>query len=111
TALQQRLELAAESFLQLGALGLRATRGLGSFVCQELPYDDALGEKLCACGFRLERRAIASEGVDGVAREIGALVKGTRKECGWKIDAKNGTAVPSPFGSSIKPRQTSAVHF
>lgn len=34
-AIQQKLELAIEAFLQLGSLGLRGTRGCGAFFCQE----------------------------------------------------------------------------
>jgi CRISPR type III-B/RAMP module RAMP protein Cmr1 len=110
--LQARLDLAVRCFLQLGTIGLRATRGLGSFVCHEQPFTDAIVSEIRECGFRAELRDEPPVSYDEIAKLIGRLVKGTRKSSGWKIDtmSKRPISTPSPFGSS-SPRQTSAVYF
>jgi CRISPR type III-B/RAMP module RAMP protein Cmr1 len=86
-----------KAFLMLGSFGLRATRGLGTFTCAEVPFDAHI---LDGSGFQLEVRDISGN----FASEIGSLVKGTRRA----LDMKSTS--PSPFGSS-SPRQTSAVWF
>jgi len=108
--LQDQLDLTVESFLQLGAIGLRVTRGLGSFLCHEIPFKNTLSKELQSRGFRIEHRPNTFNSVGQLAKEIGSLVKGTRKSNGWKIDSARGSAIPSPFGSS-SPRQASAVYF
>lgn len=111
-ALQHRLDLTIRCFLQLGAIGLRSTRGLGAFVCHEQPFSEATLQQLQESHFRTELRPHPLSSVDQVAREIGSLVKGTRKANGWKIDSISNRKIstPSPFGTSA-PRQTSAVYF
>jgi len=102
--LQSQLDLALRCFLQLGAIGLRATRGLGAFTCLEIPFQPATLETLKSKGFFCEQRAVSLADTAAIAREIGGLVKGTRKATG--MSAKQS----SPFGSS-NPRQTSAIYF
>ncbi len=111
TDLQDRLDLALRAFLQLGGLGLRVTRGLGAVVCHESPFDSSILAKIQEAGFRTEHRS-APLSETQIIKEIGALVKGTRKASGWKIDTMSNRPVstPSPFGTS-DPRQTSAVYF
>lgn len=106
--LQQQLDNAKHCFLELGSLGLRATRGLGSFVCKERPLSQATLDLLTAGGFLHEIRDASFASHDLIAKEIGKLVKGTRKVEGWTINDKKST--PSPLGTS-SPRQTSAVYF
>lgn len=104
TDLQAQLDRALRCFLQLGSIGLRATRGLGAFNCKELPFSQSLLKELSASGFASEFRAAQLGSVDQIAREIGGLLKGTRKAENMKAER------PSPFGSS-SPRQTSAIYF
>ncbi len=103
-AKQAQLDLAISCFLQLGAIGLRATRGLGAFHCAEVPFSTSLFDVLRPKGFFFEQRSEDLANVAAIAREIGNLVKGSRKANGMKFDQ------PSPFGSST-PRQTSAIYF
>lgn len=109
--LKSRYDLALRAFLQLGAIGLRITRGLGAFACREIPFSPAILSEIQNAGFQFER-CPGSFNLPQIAKEIGALVKGTRKARGWKIDTMSNRPVstPSPFGSS-DPRQTSAVYF
>ena len=101
---QAQLDLAVSCFLQLGAIGLRATRGLGAFHCSEVPFATSLLDGLRPKGFFFEHRSERLASVAAIASEIGNLVKGSRKANGMKFDQ------PSPFGSST-PRQTSAICF
>lgn len=103
--LQLQFDLTLRCFLQLGAIGLRATRGLGSFFCHEVPFTPAILDEIRERGFNVEHRQDALNNEDQIAREIGSLLKGTRKATGYKFDT------PSPFGTSIPQRQTSAVYF
>jgi hypothetical protein len=103
-ALQSRFELALRCFLQLGAIGLRATRGLGAFICHEQPFTSSILTEIQAYGFASEHRTTPLATIDNIAREIGGLLKGTRKAENMKAER------PSPFGSS-SPRQTSAIYF
>ncbi|MBI4623842.1 MAG: type III-B CRISPR module RAMP protein Cmr1 [Verrucomicrobia bacterium] len=105
---QSDLNEAIECFVCLGGLGLRVTRGLGAFACLERPLDrdrlKNLQTIVTAAGFRWEHRTKRLSDDGAIAREIGSLVKGTRKEQGLKADR------PSSLGSS-QPRQTSAIFF
>jgi CRISPR type III-B/RAMP module RAMP protein Cmr1 len=103
-ALQSRLNLALRCFLQLGSIGLRATRGPGAFVCHEHPFSPDILDTLRQHGFGVELRPRFLESTNEIAREIGGLLKGTRRALG--MNAKH----PSPFGTS-SPRQTSAIYF
>lgn len=102
--LQAQLDLALKCFLQLGAIGLRATRGLGTFTCREEPFTPAILESLQSRNFFCESRPAILPSPSAIAREIGSLVQGSRKKNNMKADG------PSPFGSS-SPRQTSAIYF
>jgi hypothetical protein len=102
--LQAHLDLALKYFLQLGAIGLRATRGLGVFNCAEIPFDPAVLVEIRNRGFACEHRTTPLSSIEPIAREIGGLLKGTRKAENMKAER------PSPFGSS-SPRQTSAIYF
>jgi hypothetical protein len=105
--LQQRLDDAVTCFLLIGSLGLRATRGLGSFACIEKPFTPASATTLKAilqrAGFRSEHRNTPLNDIAAAANEIGSLVKGTRKALGLKPDRLTA------FGSAQPDRQTSAV--
>jgi hypothetical protein len=102
--LQSQFNLARDCFLQLGAIGLRATRGLGTFACHETPFHPDTLAILRSKGFFCEHRLAPLADTAAIAREIGALVKGTRKAQGMPATQ------PSPFGTS-SPRQTSAIYF
>lgn len=103
-AIQREFDFALRAFLQLGAIGLRATRGLGTFACHEIPFDAKVLTELQNRGFYSEHRSVPLPDVHAIAREIGSLVKGTRKKLQMKAER------PSPFGGS-EPRQTSAIYF
>lgn len=109
--LQTKFDEALKCFLSLGALGLRATRGLGAFHCLEMPFDEsALRPVLEKAGFALESKGNVRDYCDA-AKTIGSFVKGTRRAKGWKNDSQTGKETPSPMGSSNAPRQTSAIWF
>jgi hypothetical protein len=108
SSLQTQLDLATKCFLQLGTIGLRATRGLGAFSCREVPFSESILSEIQRRSFFVEKRSLALPDAAAIAREIGSLVKGTRKNKGWTINDRVST--PSPFGTS-SPRQTSAVYF
>lgn len=102
--LQSQLDFAVRCFLQLGAIGLRATRGLGTFACREEPFNPSILPELHARGFASELRSKSLDSPDAIAREIGGLLKGTRKALNMKAERS------SPFGTS-SPRQSSAIYF
>lgn len=102
--LQDQLNRAVRCFIQLGAIGLRATRGLGAFNCAEVPFDPSVLAEIKTLGFACEYRTTPLSSTEHIAREIGGLLKGTRKAENMKAER------PSPFGSS-SPRQTSAIYF
>lgn len=99
-------DLALQCFLMLGSLGLRSTRGLGSFECEELRFGTTAFEELLSM---IRKRSpnfhaglgqfAGSEGqwLDG----LGAQLRGLRK--GYS------SSKPTPLGSS-QPRQASAVY-
>ena len=103
-ALQVQLDRAVKCFLQLGSIGLRATRGLGAFHCIQTPFDPAILTEITKQGFKCELRTDKLSSTEQIASEVGGLLKGTRKA--QNMNAKG----PSPFGSS-SPRQTSAIYF
>lgn len=110
-SLQAKFDDALKCFLALGSIGLRATRGLGSFHCAEVPFVESdLRAVLQKAGFALESKGGVKD-PEEAARTIGSLVKGTRKAKGWKNDLQTGTETPSPMGTSKTPRQTSAIWF
>jgi CRISPR-associated protein Cmr1 len=108
---QAIFDCALDAFLLLGSLGLRGSRGLGSFHCAELPYsNDAFQDLLC----RIKRSSpnflaglssfsgSNSQVLDG----LGAQLRGLRK--GYSAGPP-GRSNPTPLGSS-QPRQASAVY-
>jgi hypothetical protein len=105
---QKHFDNALLCFLTLGGIGLRVTRGLGAFSCDEHPINEKLLAQLenilSNANFHLEISPNSFPDVNAIAGEIGSLVKGTRKKLGMKFDTS------SPFGSS-DPRQTSAIYF
>jgi len=107
--LQRQADEAIHCFLEMGSIGLRATRGLGSFTCIERPLSKKSLDLISTKGFVHEIRSGSFASHELIAKEIGKLVKGTRKVEGWTINDKKST--PSPLGTSSSPRQTSAVYF
>lgn len=107
----QLLQDALESFLLLGGLGLRVTRGLGAVICRERPSTD---QALEACRLRLTSRGfnwVLTHPNLGKTWESTVNAAGTvlRQQLRPAFPAgKNGDKT-SPLGSS-KPRQTSAVY-
>lgn len=108
----QKFTLALRAFLRLGGMGLRLTRGLGAFHCEQLPYQPDALEEIRSHGFLAETWKHSFPSLDALAEGIGSLVKGTRKKLGWKIDtmSQRPSSISSPLGSS-SPRQTSAIYF
>lgn len=97
---------ALKCFLLLGSIGLRSTRGLGAFYCEELPYEkEKVRQLLNGTGFKFEELQ-NSDRKDGLklANFIGSTVKTIRKEKGWK--SENNTLM----GGS-EPRQQSVIRF
>lgn len=108
---QAIFDLALESFLLLGSLGLRSTRGLGSFDCKELPFSDGTFQEVAR---RIKERTpgfLAGLGSfvgreDQILDGLGAQLRGLRK--GFSAGPP-GRSNPTPLGSS-QPRQASAVY-
>jgi len=116
--IKEKLELSINAFLLLGGIGLRVTRGLGSFSCDEYRFVE---ENFQAVKSSLERsgfvfRKIPCNGkFDGVLRESGRILKEDfRSHKSLKSDK------PTPLGTSQltkdvrhpeEVRQTSAVYF
>lgn len=104
-------ELALESFLLLGSLGLRSTRGLGCFETQERPFTEPAFESL-----KREIQTRMPEFLFGWSRfqgaqdqledALGGQLRGLRD--GWSAGTPHRSN-PTPLGSS-SPRQASAVH-
>lgn len=109
TGALEKFSLALEMFLRLGALGLRSTRGLGAFHCDEFPFTldqiDPLKQRLEKHGFGLEPVKFNMRSWDATIELAGEILKYTlRKEYSAGKAGNNQT----PLGSS-GPRQTSAV--
>lgn len=106
-AARATFDLALYCFLMLGSFGLRATRGLGTFVCSEVPFSEAAFTDLVS---RVKQRSpmfIAELGAFSGAQSqildaLGAQLRGLRQ--GYSASR------PTPLGSSSRPRQTSAVY-
>ncbi len=99
-------DLACQCFLMLGSLGLRSTRGMGCFQCDEIPFSEGEFNRYKAM---IKRRA--PEFLADMAQfhgpepklfdALGAQLRGLR------------TGYPPGFGSSLgssNPRQASAVY-
>ena len=109
-AAKDLFDLALDSFLSLGSLGLRSTRGLGCFEAKEKPFEE---EKFQALLKRIQERAptfnawLAEFRQTELLDAMGAQLRSLRSGCSA---GRPGHANPSPLGSSNKPRQTSAVY-
>jgi CRISPR type III-B/RAMP module RAMP protein Cmr1 len=105
-------DLAMDCFLMLGSFGLRATRGLGAFSCKHVPFSEASFATLISQVRERAPHFIAEIAEFSGPRAqildaLGAQLRGLRADCS-AVSA--GRSNPSPLGSSIKPRQTSAVY-
>ncbi len=108
---QELFDLALSCFLMLGSLGLRSTRGLGSFECQEKPFNIEEFERLKAAIHRVCPRFLVELGeFSGSPSQLfdglGAQLRGLR--IGHSAGAPRMPKC-TPLGSS-NPRQTSAVY-
>ena len=106
-------KLTQECFLKLGSLGLRASRGLGCFECEEERFSEADWPDLLR---RIQAKASGflggigefSGGKDRILEGLGGQLRGLRQG-GFSAGAP-GRTHPTPLGSSNRPRQTSAVY-
>jgi hypothetical protein len=111
-ATKELFDLALESFLMLGSLGLRSTRGLGCFACEERPFSqdnwDNLLRRIRAKvpGFLGELTGFVGPET-AVLDALGGQLRGLRQ--GYSAGGR-GHSNPGPLGSSSRPRQTSAVY-
>lgn len=111
-AAKELFDLALDSFLMLGSLGLRSTRGLGCFSCREKPYSETewmhlLGRiKAKVPGFLAGLASFAGSQAM-ILDALGAQLRGLRQ--GYSA-GRPGHSNPTPLGSSRNPRQTSAVY-
>lgn len=110
-ACKELFDLALDSFLMLGSLGLRSTRGLGCFHCPERPFSEnafkSLVERITkrAPGFLACLGREASRGPQ-LIEALGAQLRGLRQ--GYSAGSPSHSN-PTPLGSS-NPRQASAVY-
>ena len=110
-AVEKLFNLALDSFLLFGSLGLRSTRGLGCFETKEFVFNEtnfaSVESRILACSpvFKFQRSSVSCGSADLLDR-VGAQLRGLRKGCpAEKFKRPN----PSPLGIS-NPRQTSAVY-
>lgn len=92
-------------FLTLGALGLRATRGLGAFHCKQATEMDKVIALLERKSFTIKRRTNPNDFGD-----YSAALKDWASWLRYKLRKNHKAEHPSALGSS-DPRQASAVHF
>lgn len=93
------------AFLTLGTLGLRGTRGLGAFHCNEATDLDGVIASLKAKSFTIQRRTNPESFSD-----YSAALKDWAAWLRYRLRKDYKAERPSPLGSSA-PRQTSAVRF
>lgn len=110
-AVRALFELALESFLLLGSLGLRSTRGLGCFETRERPFTEAAFASLQASIQNRMQDFLFDWGqFRGTPTQLedalGAQLRALRQ--GWSPGTPTRPN-PTPLGNSA-PRQTSAVH-
>ncbi len=103
--LKMKFDLALKSFLALGTLGLRGTRGLGALHCADIPDAHAIEESLTKLGFVLRWR----DKIDGFTSYEAAL-KDYASWLRYDFRKQFNADRPSPLGSST-PRQSSALRF
>jgi CRISPR-associated protein Cmr1 len=109
---QLLFDLARDCFLMLGSLGLRSTRGLGSFACNERPFSESdfsrLFERIKAKSPSFLAGLASFDGPESrILDALGAQLRGLRQ--GYSA-GRPGHSNPTPLGSSSNPRQTSAVY-
>jgi CRISPR-associated protein Cmr1 len=93
------------AFLTLGALGLRATRGLGAFHCAQIGDLEEVIALLERKGFTIKKRSNPDNFPDYTS-----ALKDWASWLRYRLRKEHKAAAPSPLGSS-SPRQASAVHF
>jgi len=103
--MKSKFDLALNSFLALGTLGLRSTRGLGALHCKEVNHSESLDSALTKLGFVIRIRDKA-EGFLSYESALRDYASWLRYDFRKQFKANR----PSPLGSST-PRQTSAVRF
>jgi hypothetical protein len=103
--LKPAFDTALQAFLTLGTIGLRGTRGLGAFICQEATNLDSVIRSLTAKSFTVRRRTSPDSFSDysSTLRDWAAWLR-------YRLRKDHKAERPSPLGSSV-PRQTSAVRF
>lgn len=103
--LRANFDLALKSFLALGTLGLRSTRGLGAFHCSDTPDIHAIEERLTQQGFVLRFRE-KPEGFGSYDSALKDYASWLRYDFRKQVKADTS----SPLGAST-PRQASALRF
>lgn len=103
--LQARFDLALKSFLTLGTLGLRSTRGLGALHCAKFSDARIVEEALAKLGFTLRWRE-KSEGFPSYESALRDYASWLRYDFRKQFKADRS----SPLGTST-PRQSSALRF
>jgi hypothetical protein len=108
---QEIFNLALESFLLLGSLGLRSTRGLGCFHAEERPFSVEAFKSLVQAVNAKPPKFIAeladfTGGPNDLLEALGRQLRGLRQGYSAGTPHKSN---PTPLGSS-QPRQASAVH-
>ena len=99
-------ELALNCFLLLGSLGLRGTRGLGAFHCENLPLDlKGLLPQLEQKGFTVRQR-----GKEHVFDDYVKVIEDYASWLRYDLRKEYKANRASPLGG-IDPRQTSALRF
>jgi CRISPR type III-B/RAMP module RAMP protein Cmr1 len=103
--LAANFSLALRGFLCLGTLGLRGTRGLGAFYCEDERDAHAIEQELMVRGFVLRWRE-RSGGFGTYEEALRDYAAWLRHDFRKSFKAKN----PSPLGTS-NPRQASGIRF
>jgi CRISPR type III-B/RAMP module RAMP protein Cmr1 len=108
---RELFDLALDCFLMLGSLGLRSTRGLGSFETTEKPFTLTAYESLLRRIKERQPTFVAHQATfkgprEAIIEALGAQLRGLRRGCSA---GSPQNPVATPLGSS-SPRQASAVH-
>jgi len=106
-SLKPAFDEALFAFLALGAVGLRATRGLGAFHCEQVAGDlDSVISYLGKKSFTIRRRSNPDDFTDyaSALRDWAAWLR-------YRLREEHKAERPSPLGSTDPRRQTSAIRF
>jgi CRISPR-associated protein Cmr1 len=103
--LKSAFDESLSAFLTFGTLGLRATRGLGSFHCKQATDTLKVISVLGAGGFTIRRRTNPDE-----FNDYTSALKDWASWLRYKLRKENKAERPSALGGS-DPRQASTVHF